>query len=197
MNNKKILSGLVLASATLFVVAPTAVKAVTNGTSDATVTIKKETTPPGPSGAVTFVDVSNSAKINFAETELTGAELTAAEANKGTAKIKISDTRANLGAGKTGKYTVTVKDITPTSQANGILKNNMALKFASTNLTGTHTHKAITLNGTDQEIFNGVHETNIKDKTVTLNPTLTIPSAVKTAGTYNAKIEWTLTAGDL
>ena len=198
MNTKKIISGLLLASATLCLVAPIANAATANGTSDATVKITKEQTPPGQTGSVTFSEVSTSANITFAEKTLTGAQIIADEATKGAAKIKITDSRENLASGKDGKYTVTVKDVTAAATANGMLKHNMVLKLASANVSGkgNHQHTPATLSTAASTLFTGVHETGVKDKEITLNPTLTIPAALDVAGTYSAKLEWTLTPAE-
>lgn len=193
MTSKKIITSLMVASASVMLVAPMVVKAE-SVTSDASVSIKEGTTP-GPSGAISFVDVTTSAKINFADTTLTGALLTANEKTAGTARIKLTDTRENLTAGKDGTYTVQVKDVTPTTTANGFLKNGLSLKLASANVSGkgTHTHNAPTVGTGSQLVFSGKYETGVKEKEVTLNPTLTIPATLNTSGEYSAKLEWTLT----
>lgn len=191
MKNSKILTSVILASAGVMLVAPLAVNAEA-GVSDASVSIKEGGTP-GPSGAISFVDVTANAKISFADTTLTGALLTAAEKTPGAAKIKLSDTRENLGAGKEGKYTVQVKDVTPTTTANGFLKNGLSLKLASANVSGTHTHNSPIVSTSSQLVFSGKYEAAVKEKAVTLNPTLTIPATLKTSGEYSAKLEWTLT----
>ncbi len=187
------LAGLIVASTGAMLIAPMAVNAE-SGTSDASVMIKEGGTTE-PTGAISFVDVTTSAKINFADTTLTGALLTAKENTPGTAKIKLSDTRQNLAAGKDGSYTVQVKDVTPTTTANGFIKNGLSLKLASANVSGggTHTHNSPTVGTGSQLVFSGKYEAGVKDKEVTLNPTLTIPASLNTSGEYSARLEWTLT----
>lgn len=195
MKNKNIITSILLASTGAMLIAPMAVSAE-EGVSDATVTIKEGGGPgPEPSGAITFVAVETNAKINFADTTLTGANLTAVEKTPGAAKIKLSDTRQNLAAGKEGKYTVHVKDITADATANGFLKNGLSLKLASANVPGkgSHTNNNPIVSGSSQLAFSGKYEAGVTDKEVTLNPSLTIPSTLKAGGEYSAKLEWTLT----
>lgn len=183
------LAGLIVASTGAMLFAPMAVNAE-SGTSDASVMIKEGGTTE-PTGAISFVDVTTSAKINFADTTLTGALLTAKENTPGTAKIKLSDTRQNVA--KEGKYTVNVKYLT--TPANGFIENGLILKLASANVSGggTHTHNSPTVGTGSQLVFSGKYEAGVKDKEVTLNPTLTIPASLNTSGEYSARLEWTLT----
>lgn len=182
-----------VASASVMLVAPMVVNAE-SGTSDASVSIKEGTTP-GPSGAISFVDVTTSAKINFADTTLTGALLKVNEKTAGAARIKLTDTRENLAVGKEGHYTVQVQDVT--TEANGFLANGLSLKLASANVSGkgAHTHESLTVSKDSQLVFSGKYETGIKEKEITLNPTLTIPATLNISGEYLAKAEllWTLT----
>lgn len=190
----KLVGTLLVASCGLGFVVPSAVNAAE--TSTATVKVNESTTPPTtPSGSVAFVDVTNNAKILFAETTLTGSSIEAKEATLGSAKIAINDTRKNWTG--TGAYTVSVKyDPTTISNPNSFASKELVLKLASSNVSGkgVHTHTPVgAVDANQQPVFAGKWESGVSDKQVVLNPTLGIP-AKATAGDYQAVLVWTLQA---
>lgn len=196
MKTKKIAAAVFVATTGLALAQPMAASATSdNGTSEASVTVNQEIVDPEPSGSVSFMDVTKNAKIIFADTTLTGGEQTSIEQTAGSAKIIISDTRQNLGTGQAGEYTVSVKDVTADADTNSFLKNNLALNLASADVAGKgqHQHSKLTVSASDQTVFSGKYETGVIEKEVTLNPTLTIPSALTLSGDFQASLQWTLT----
>lgn len=183
MKSKKILMSLVVASTGILAVVPVAVNAADSGVSTAEVDVKDG----GPKGSISFVDIETNAKINFADTTL-GANLTALEKIPGAARIKLLDNRENLAVGKDGAYTVQIKY---NVVDNDFSKNGLGLNLASSD-TGLHTHKATTVSNDSQIVFSGIHNQGVADKEVILNPTLSIPTSLTTAGEYSAQLLWTL-----
>lgn len=187
---KELILGVVSLSA-VALLQPVVVSANDSGESEATVTVKQ---PPAPTGELKFTDITTNAHITFEDTTINGTDQTAQEKVTGEAKVKIEDSRSGVVAGKTGAYTVTIKDVTPTTEALSFLNNNLKLNINSTdNGKGTHTHSKVAVGTAEQTVFTGVYEAGVTEHEVILNPTLDIPSTLTNAGDYFSKLEWTLT----
>ena len=188
---RKMKKGLILSLASLGVVAtlqPIHTNATDSGDSQASVTIQATT------GELKFTDITTNAHIVFEDTWITGAQQTANEKVVGASKVKISDTRSGIAPGKTGAYSVTIKDSTPTTEALSFINNNLRLNIKSSdNGKGTHNHTNVVVGASEQEVFSGVYEAGVTEHEVVLNPTLDIPSTLTDAGDYFAQLEWTLT----
>ena len=187
---KELILGVVALGA-LALLQPVAVSANDSGESEAYVTIKQS---PTPTGELKFTDIKTNAHITFEDTTINGTNQTAEEKVKGTAKVKIADTRSGVATGKTGAYTVTIKDVTLATEALSFINNDLKLNInSSDNGKGTHNHSSVAVSTAEQTVFTGVYEAGVNEHEVVLNPTLDIPSALTNAGDYFSKLEWTLT----
>lgn len=162
--------------------------AATSGNSDATVLIK--------GGELSFKDLPNSAHIEFADTEITGNQITAQEKSADKSRINLSDYRG-LATGQ-GSFSVSVRDITNRTDGKGFEENGMFLYLSPKNVTGQGSHSLhpVMVSSYDGLVFGGTAEAGITARSVILNPTLQIPDHVSQAGNYGAELLWSIVAGN-
>lgn len=150
----------------------------TSGVSDASITILEQQ----PTGALSFGNITEDAKIVFNDLTLNSSDQTATEdTSKTNAKVVVNDTRTD----KTNGWNVAVKYI-DTNFVDKKMKLALKPTLAGTALSNVALSEEMqTLFGND-----GKQEASY---TIGLNPELTIPASFSETGEQKTQIEWTLT----